>query len=61
MSSFKACELPFVVTSLRLYLQVEGYKSGYIKIKLPPLAMILVYHMDYLTQAPMEVLSQCKC
>lgn len=61
MSSVKAHELVFVVTCLRLYLQLGGYKFGYIIIKLPPLAMILIYHMQCLTQVPMGLLSQCKC
>lgn len=61
MSSFKAHELASVVTFLRLCLQHGGYKLGYIKIKLPPLAMILIHHMDCLTQIPMGLLSQHKC
>lgn len=56
MSSFKVGEIAFVVTSLRFYWQLGGYKYSYIKITLPPPAVILIYHTDYLTQVPMELL-----
>lgn len=56
MGSFKVGEIAFVVTSLRFYWQLGGYKYSYIKITLPPPAMFLIYHMDYLTQVPMELL-----